>query len=401
MDTINKKITVTSTFPIYPPKGGGQIRVYNLYKNIAKYYNVDIVSFTEYNQKTYIGDISSNIKEIRIPKSHIHSQKQWEIEKYIGIPINDVAMIKFSNYTSNYGEYLKKSIETSDIVINSHPYLLYEVKKYIENKPMIYEAQDVEYIIKSQMYSDNKYSREILKWVYEIEKECCEKSEIIMTCSVEDKIKLSELYNITLDKIIVVPNGVDTNVVKYIDINERKKIKQRLGLNDYKIGVFIGSWHPPNLKACEYIFEIAARNPKIIYIIIGSQCMHFRGKYIPQNIRLIEYADEYEKENIYSYADFALNPMTSGSGTNLKMFDYMASGIPIITTEFGARGIEKKDSFIVTNLDNMYTEIENLLNNYNVDNMVCKARTYVENLYDWSKISQALLSRINELKVTI
>ena len=36
----------------------------------------------------------------------------------------------------------------------------------------------------------------------------------------------------------------------------------------------------------------------------------------------------------------AINPMFGGSGTNIKMFDFMAAGLPTISTEIGARGIE-------------------------------------------------------------
>lgn len=38
--------------------------------------------------------------------------------------------------------------------------------------------------------------------------------------------------------------------------------------------------------------------------------------------------------------DVALNPMTSGSGSNLKMLDYTASGVPVLTTPFGNRGLD-------------------------------------------------------------
>ena len=38
--------------------------------------------------------------------------------------------------------------------------------------------------------------------------------------------------------------------------------------------------------------------------------------------------------------DVALNPMFSGSGSNLKMLDYTASGVPVLTTPFGNRGLD-------------------------------------------------------------
>jgi glycosyltransferase involved in cell wall biosynthesis len=40
----------------------------------------------------------------------------------------------------------------------------------------------------------------------------------------------------------------------------------------------------------------------------------------------------------------AVNPMFSGSGTNIKMFDFMAAGLPVVATPTGARGINLSGS---------------------------------------------------------
>jgi glycosyltransferase involved in cell wall biosynthesis len=47
---------------------------------------------------------------------------------------------------------------------------------------------------------------------------------------------------------------------------------------------------------------------------------------------------EREKRLWLAVADLALNPMTSGGGTNLKLPEYAAAGLPILTTPFGRRG---------------------------------------------------------------
>jgi GT2 family glycosyltransferase len=39
-----------------------------------------------------------------------------------------------------------------------------------------------------------------------------------------------------------------------------------------------------------------------------------------------------------------VNPMFSGSGTNIKMFDFMAAGLPVVSTPTGARGIALSDA---------------------------------------------------------
>ena len=42
--------------------------------------------------------------------------------------------------------------------------------------------------------------------------------------------------------------------------------------------------------------------------------------------------------------DLAINPVTTGSGTNLKMLDYMAAGVPVLSTPHGARGLGLLDA---------------------------------------------------------
>jgi glycosyltransferase involved in cell wall biosynthesis len=246
------------------------------------------------------------------------------------------------------------------------------------------------------MFPDNKDSRDILKVIYNIEKECCEESKMIITCSEEDKIKLAELYSVSLEKIIVVPNGVDTTSTKFTNIEERLKNKSQVGLRNEKIGLFMGSWHGPNLEACQKIFEIANKCPDVKFMLMGSQCMYFENKEIPQNVGMLGIVSEEQKNEVFSLVDFALNPMLSGSGTNLKMFDYMAAGIPIITTNFGTRGIDNKDIFIIRDINDM----DVVINNYDLENykrLIIDGRNYVENIFDWKIIAKNLESHLNNI----
>ena len=391
-----KKITVTSTFSINPPRGGGQERVYNIYKNIAQHYEVNIVSFCEYGALISDKNISENLREIKIPKTIKHQEEESKIELKIGIPITDVAMPILSKYTPEYGEKLKESLINSDIVVASHPFLLHEIKKYAPNKPLIYEAQDVEYLIKKESFPDCSETKKMLEIIFKVEKQCCEDSEFIMTCSEDDKEAISDLYGISSNKIIVVPNGVDTKKTKYVNIEERKINKQNLRLENEKLGIFIGSWHPPNIEACEKIFEIAEKCQNTKFLLIGSHCLALNNKKIPKNIALMGIVSEEVKNRIFSVADFALNPMLSGSGTNLKMFDYMAAGIPVITTEFGTRGIENKEFFHISDISNMHNIINDFILSENKE-IIDKQRKYVEEYFDWKVISNNVIDDFKKI----
>ena len=391
-----KKITVTSTFAIYPPRGGGQERVFNIYKNLAQHYDIEIVSFCEYGNSISEKYISENLKEIKVPKSIRHQEEESKIELKLKTPVTDVVMPLLSKYTPEYGERLMKSLEDADIVIASHPFLIHEIMKYAPKKPLIYEAQDVEYLIKKEIFPESTEAKKILDMIYKIEKQCCEDSKLIMTCSEEDKKVISDLYKVSSRKVVVVPNGVDTQKTKYVNINDRNINKQSLRLENEKLGIFIGSWHPPNIEACEEIFKLAGKCPETKFLLIGSQCMALDKNKVPKNVALMGVVSEEVKNRIFSVADFALNPMLSGSGTNLKMFDYMAAGIPVITTEFGARGIENRDFLCVCDVSNMH----NIINNFDLyksKENVSEQRKYVEEYFDWKAISDNILNDLEKI----
>lgn len=78
------------------------------------------------------------------------------------------------------------------------------------------------------------------------------------------------------------------------------------------------------------------------------------------------------------------------------MFNYMAAGLPIITTEFGTRGINNKNLFIISDIDDMPKAIDKYnINNY--EQMILKSRKYVEENFDWEAIAEKLINIINKI----
>ena len=133
--------------------------------------------------------------------------------------------------------------------------------------------------------------------------------------------------------------------------------------------------------------------PEIQFLLMGSQCDFFKGKKLPENVGLLGVVSEGAKAKIFETVDFALNPMMSGSGTNLKMFDYMAAGIPVITTEFGARGIEDKKGMIVAAVEDMPGHILEF-SLAKMQEKVEYAWRSVKEQYDWKKICNAFIQRL-------
>lgn len=394
-----KKITVAVTFPIFPPIGGGQVRLYQLYKAMVDKYDIDFLSFTAAWKPSLQERIGPNLWEIRTSKSTQHQMGEDALKKEMQMPIGDVAMFQYAVQTEEYIRKFQASVADSQLVVLPHPYLYPLLQKYIGNKPFIYEAQDVEYLIKKQTLPEVEQKNILLEEIYEAEKLCCQESQFIMACSEMDKEKLCELYHINREKVMIVPNGVDLENAKYVALPARLEHKKLLGLENETIGLFMGSEHKPNCEACEYILEIAENLPETTFLIFGSLCTYFKvhaTEYrIPPNVGMLGLVTEQEKKRLFSVADFALNPMSSGSGTNLKLFDYMAAGIPIITTEFGTRGVAQKDCFLIASLEEMPETIRNFKLEEQAERIE-KARRVVEQEFSWNHIGKRTMEEIEK-----
>lgn len=382
------RIGVSLTFPFYPPRGGGQSRIFGLYKNIAKHLDVEIISLAMGNTYEQVQMVAPHLIQHSIPKSQAHFELEREMENSAEIPVTDIAMMYAWTKTPAYGNAIREVADRVDYMVVSHPYTYEVVAKYVEPERIIYEAQDVEFTLKKEMLPGNKKTEEILERLWEVEKACCTNSRYILVCSKADAKEIQQLYGVDENKIIIVPNGVDCEEVSY-----RKNGASIRPCK--KTGIFIGSWHGPNIEAVEQVIWIAERCEDTLFQVVGSAGLYFKERKLPSNVELLGVLSEHEMDDAFDRADFALNPMLTGSGTNLKIFEYMARGIPVITTVFGSRGIDDKSCLFISAVEDM-PEAISTFQAENYRRMTKKARRYVESYYDWEVIANRFLDAIKD-----
>jgi glycosyltransferase involved in cell wall biosynthesis len=218
-----------------------------------------------------------------------------------------------------------------------------------------------------------------------------------MVCTSQDGAELVRLYGAPASRIIEVPNGSDVRDVNYVSLNDRLAAKSRLGLDGAFLALFMGSWHPPNIEAVRRILGFARTLPQVNSLIVGSAGLAFGGQSHPQNVGFMGEVDEETKQIVLSIADVALNPMESGSGTNLKMLEYCAAGIPVVSTPYGIRGLELENGVHVS-VANIERFPDALIETKNagkgLSQRLEQARRIVESRYDWSGIVRRLLDEL-------
>lgn len=334
---VRPKVVVALNFSIWPPMGGGQSRVYALYREIARAADVTIVAQGERASKK---QLLPGFVEVLVPKSDAQVHADHALDLELNASVADIAVINNYRQSPQYVQVLREECRDADLVIASHPYLYYAVRDVYEG-PLWYEAHNVERDMKEAVIgAETEQARHYLDVVAQAEGRCSEDAERIMVCSETDAERLAELYGIDVDKCMMVPNGVPLAMRHYQSHDARNALKAKVGLGERFVTLFMGSWHGPNIEAVEAIIDLAKQVPDCDFMIFGSVCNHEVCAELPENVYPLGMLEERDKAVWMSSADVALNPMLSGSGTNLKMLDYSAAGLPIITTPFGNRGLD-------------------------------------------------------------
>lgn len=392
-DTLKKKILVLNPFPVYPPTSGGQERVFYLYKHVAEYYNVIILCFAD--RRGY-KVIAPGLMQITIPKSRTHAMAELKISSAFGL--STCAMTPMvSRYTPEYAYILSTHINDAAAVILSHPYLYDEVKRLNVTTPIIYDAHNVEFKLHREILP--AAATQLLSEIARVEQAACQDSQLIITCSQQDADALAELYSVDSAKFKVVPNGAD--ITKRLLTSRLSYVNNKLSQGiEYPLAMFMGSCHVPNINAAQHILNMAQKLPNIQFNLLGSLSRAFQKRQLPANVEMSGIVTEDEKNKMLCTADIALNPVLSGSGTNIKMFDYMAAGIPIVTTEYGARGIGGIDGqhFLVGEPTDIPGKILELIRDkakatYLAGNAYC----LVKKNFDWRQIAASFVSKLNNL----
>lgn len=149
-------------------------------------------------------------------------------------------------------------------------------------------------------------------------------------------------YNLLLDnkiKSLYAPHPI--KIKKF-----QKEKKEKLNI------IFIGGYSLANKNAIEWFMKnvwiFFMKNRFVHLNIYGNVSSFF--KYFNTEQTNISINGKIENlEEIYKNATIAINPVQMGGGLKIKNIEAMAYGIPLITTDVGAKGLEKgiNNSFLV------------------------------------------------------
>jgi len=262
------------------------------------------------------------------------------------------------------------------------------------------------------------YTRDILvAWfykkiaVYEIHKPFTTKIGNFIFKSIASKIKIVvisqilkdfivEKYKLDENKILVAHDGVDLDI---FNIREDKNalVKKYLNLpNDNFVTLYSGSLQKG--KGVELIIKAAINLPHTSFVIIGGdqkQIDNFQN--VPDNVYFFRRKSQREIPFYLKAADLLILPINKDLSyglysSPLKLFEYMASGTPILASDYGAikEVLNEKNSFLFDpeDINDLVEKIKYISDNNEKAIKIGKESLKLVKEYTWAKRVARILS---------
>ncbi len=338
------RVAVVDMQPIMPAVGGGRLRLLGLYHALGPQFETTYVGTYDWpGERRRELRINDSLTEIDVPLSdeHFRRDAQWR-DLAGGASIIDTAFPILGRLSQAFLDRARAAIADADAVVFAHPWVHPLVADAVDRgrQLVVYDSQNVEALLRYEILGDTPFGREIARSVAMTESFLARDADVVVGCSTDDISFYHDAYGVPRERMWVVPNGVFVASIVPPSAAARAAAKAALGIVG-PAAVFFGSNYGPNVEAAEYIAkDIAPALPAVTFLICGgvgdAASVHSK---IGANVRVTGRVSDEERLRLLQAADVALNPMFSGSGTNIKMFDFMAAGLPIVSTVIGARGI--------------------------------------------------------------
>ena len=385
------KILVITPYLPYPLVSGGQIRTYNLLKNLASKHKITLASFIrDKDEKKYTKELEPFCQKVIVFKR----RKAWSPLNVLLAGITPYPFLVSIYFDINVRNQIKKELESTnyDLIHAETFYVMPNIPQ--TNTPIFLVEQVIEYLVYQRFIEGLPFwlwplKPLLLLDVFKIklwERHFWKKAKRLAAMSEDDR-KFIQKYDSSL-KVDVVANGVD---IDYFAMVQRVEPKTPTVL-------FVGNFKwLPNRDATDYLVRdiwpkikeqfknaklwIVGRNPPADILRYGSSDIQVDGKV--EDIR-----------SAYALASVLLAPIRNGRVTKYKILEAMATKTPIIGTKLAMEGINIKngqEAFIGENAKDLAKLTVKILKTPKIGNQLAEsAYKLVAEKFNWKIISGKL-----------
>ncbi|WP_135662682.1 glycosyltransferase [Halorhabdus rudnickae] len=393
-------LTQVAPYVSYPPRLGGDHRTHGLVKEFPQFGDT-VERFCQGGSPAMYKSLDFR-RQVTISKRYTEFRHLHPFHEILKAPM----LVGYPNLFQGHvlkiaSDGLDDMLERADVVLAREPWQTpYVLEQIDQDTPVILSSHNVE----AERFGDIRqplFENWVESRVEQMEKRSVEGSDAIVCTSERD----AEIYRDRYDPggpIFIAPNGTYKESLRdhRPDSKQAKRVR-----SDYDIPqkatvcLFMGSNYKPNIEAAKSIIELSRGfgGEQVQFIIMGSVGKALTSADTPENLTITGYVED-GFEAHFDASDIALNPMQSGGGTNIKLIDYFARSLPVISTPFGIRGLNiDREAVAVAELSKFPTAIEELRTARDRRKSIGrKGREVAAENYTWEESSRFLRKSIIE-----
>ncbi len=379
---------VTYDFP-FPTNSGGKNRAYHLIKHTAKNANIFLFSFV---REDYNPDYNKEIFELGVKDIKVF--KREKLSSFSNIPktiLNNSSIFKTLYFDAgvewSMKEYMKK--HKIDVVHFESSYTGFYIGKKLgmTGAKQVLGTENIEF----QLYYDYAANTKkiYLKPFVKFQAGRLKNEELMMVKNADKVTTVTEeearkWESLTGKKCDVVANGIEPNTFSY---SFDPKIKSNI--------LFVGNFsYFPNIDGINFFYKEAfdKLSKDLTLTVIGKDCskiLNFDNERIIKKDFVDDIITEYRK------ADIMIFPIRIGGGTNFKILEAMALGIPIVANPerlAGLNAVSGKHFLEATTGEEYAEKIELLYKDKKLrEELAQQGRKLIDKYFSWENIGHDLL----------
>ena len=327
------KIAALAPFPFVGSEFGGGERISNLLTSVEH----EIEVFTpNYGPSQQLKHKNLNINYIEVPE-------ELRVGEFDLVVVRESERM-FKKLLADY---------KADLVILEHPWQV----DALSGQRFLYDAHNNETELKKVLSDDEAVS------VASRVEALALQADHVTYCSTSDKID-------TTSPSTYIPNGTDL-----------PELKIRLGRTSRTL-LFVGSAHPPNVGAALTLASLAPALSDYQIVIAGECSRYVKNKAV--NVSLLGHVSKEVLDYLMRTSHAFINPIAAGSGTSLKVGRALSYGLPVLSSEIGARGY-KEGCLIVKNAQDLFDALDDMQNE-NTYNRLSDKALEVAQPFSWKKV---------------
>ncbi|MDR3734574.1 MAG: glycosyltransferase family 4 protein [Acidobacteriaceae bacterium] len=253
------------------------------------------------------------------------------------------------------------------------------LRRTLPNVKLVYHAHNVEYLLRQERNS---------KFVVALTKRA--ERYLLTTCarnfavSEDDRKRLFFLYGVLPS---LLPNGVDCSAY-LVPQHEIDFVRERFGITDESI-LFMGLYgYPPNTEAVRFLIEevmpaLHLRRPNLRLVATGGGPVVTPPWLINTGV-----VSRRDLNAVICACRIGVAPIFKGSGTRLKILEYIAAGLPVVTTLKGAEGLnldgDKHVLYAETAAEFQQAILKLLYDSSFSKSLSLQAGAFVRSTFDWT-----------------